>query len=344
MVTLNSFQCLGKAIQFMYDVTEFRKEQDIKEFWEKLSLASLGKTDKNLATAAMLISLLSKSKVLNGNQDQSLSNEVIMYFDELKKAFERVGEQKGYGDGAIAIVINKLLIYIVNLDKEEFKKLQENVLGVMRVIYQTSGLLETLIFSDTLMNKFLKEFIAAPYSIILFEFISIFYEKFVVNIDYFKTHGSQFFSKLKSFLDFMYKSLSNSTSNSALKPPVLLRLRSASSHAGSILSSPTNTTSHAQYSGVSNDQLDNYRRVVQLTCNLIVNLICLEPKADFVTQYLKTKPVQAPFNFNRYIFAKVSLENCTFNNMKSQKSSELQSYFATTGIYEQMVACLTLDM
>ncbi len=321
---MNSFQCLGKAIQFMYEVTEFRKEQDIKEFWEKLSLASLGKTDKNLATAAMLISLLSKSTVTN---DQSLSNEVIMYFEELKKAFERVGEQKNFGDGAIAIVINKLLIYIVNLEKEEFKKLQENVLGVMKVIFQTSGLLETLIFSDTLMNKFLKEFIAAPYSVILFEFISTFYEKFVGNIEYFKSHGSQFFSKLKSFLDFMYKSLSNSASTSALKPPVLLRLRSASSHAGSILSSPTNNSPHA---AVSNDQHDNYRRVVQLTCNLIVNLICLEPKVDFVAQYLKTKPSQSPFNFNRYIFAK--------------KSTELQSYFATTGIYEQMVACLTLDM
>jgi len=325
---LNSFPCISKASRIMHDITVLREDLEIKELWEKFELASQERPDKSLALAGVLIGILSES---NGVLPiRRLSQEdTIMYLEELKKAFGRIRNNRSSGDMNALVVLNKMLVYVSEIEKEELESLQKYILQVMREIYKVPDLFEKLIFSDSLMNRFLKEFHSSPHSTILLDFINALYEKLIQDTELFKSLGTQFFSKIKSFLDYMHKSLTTPLTSTG--SVTLLRLHSASSNPGDLgMNSPIVNAEAQHFPGFNSEQIKNFSDMVQLICYLIANLISLEPQVDFMSQYTGKQSETTAFSFKKYIITK--------------KSSELQSYFATTGIYEQMVAFLNLDI
>jgi len=302
---LNSFPCISKASRIMHDITVLREDLEIKELWEKFELASQERPDKSLALAGVLIGILSES---NGVLPiRRLSQEdTIMYLEELKKAFGRIRNNRSSGDMNALVVLNKMLVYVSEIEKEELESLQKYILQVMREIYKVPDLFEKLIFSDSLMNRFLKEFHSSPHSTILLDFINALYEKLIQDTELFKSLGTQFFSKIKSFLDYMHKSLTTPLTSTG--SVTLLRLHSASSNPGDLgMNSPIVNAEAQHFPGFNSEQIKNFSDMVQLICYLIANLISLEPQVDFMSQYTGKQSETTAFSFKKYIITKVIL-------------------------------------
>ena len=299
---LNSFTCISKAFRIMHDITVIRQDLEIKELWEKFELAAQERPDKSLALAGVLITLLNESRE-EFPRNKIAKEDVVMYLEEVKRAFGRIGKSKCPGDMTVTITINKMLVYISELDREELERLYKHIIEVMQEIYKAPDLFEKLIFSDSLMNRFLKEFHSAPHSFVLLDFINALYEKLIQDTESFKSLGTQFFSKIKSFLDYMYKSLTIPPSTGSV---TLLRLHSASSSAGDlVVSSPIVNADAQQFPGFNADQIKSFQDMVQLICYLIANLISLEPQVDLINEYTGKQSETVAFSFKKYVITKV---------------------------------------
>lgn len=303
MVLLSSVEPLVKAIQIMIDIKQARKEADSQELWDSIELLSLEGPEKSLAIVEVIVATMKKSRgirifEIGGRMRQNQAQ--ITYLEELKKIVIRMGTAQQISTSMAVKILEEIIIHISEMTNREFEEVQEKIVEVMTEIYKIPLFMEWLIFTDTLMNKFLQNFTCEPHSTIMIEFMKILYLKFINEADYFKHHGPQFFSKVKSFLDHMYKNITSTTTHKTIQ---LISMNS--SDFASSAESPASRI--AQPRKFSHETTDGFVNMFQLICNFIIGLINQEKTVDFIDQYgIKPMP-DASYDFNIYLQTAVSI-------------------------------------
>lgn len=287
----------------MIDIKQARKESDSQELWDSIELLSLEGPEKSLAIVEVIVATMKKSRgirIFEIGGRMRLNQAQITYLEELKKIVIRMGKEQKIGVSMAVKVLEKIIIYISEMTNREFEEVQDKIVEVMIEIYKVPLFMERLIFSDALMNKFLQNFTCEPHSTIMVEFMRILYLKFVTEAEYFKHYGPQFFSKIKSFLDYMYKNITNTTTTRSFQ---LISMNS--SDFASSAESPASRI--AQPRKFSHETTDGFVNMFQLICSLIVGLINQEKSTDFIEQYGNKTIPDASYDFNIYLSTSVPL-------------------------------------
>ena len=302
--SLESIDHLSKAISLVLQIAIAKKKIDIQNLIQELRCFPKESSDSTLALIAVIVGRLEDTQFPEGqgyefDPDDEDNRLWLIYLEELREALKQLNENDAKED-KVTYILDKVIRYISRQNSIAFEKSGSLFLEIMREIYREGRGLGRLIFSDTLMSRFLKEYVCAPQSSILLDFINSFYAQLQTNMDFFQTYGTQFFSKVKSFLNNERKHLSSAALHRPVNSQILLQLHSNSNSEGN---SPTNNRL-PRYQGFSNEKIEGFTNMFRVVCVFVIKLINHESNVDF-SQYFKEPDSNQVYNFNDYLITKV---------------------------------------
>ena len=164
-----------------------RKEEGI---WRIIREKCSGRIENIIALQQVLIAELK-------DLDQEESEKYIALLDEILELFKNIPDEEG-----IEKILEDFIGYLTNLSDVIFEgKIQEKLLAVFDEVLLRENLLDKTLESANIVGLILRKLTHGAYFSLFIHFIEAVYQKMTVKPD----SAMPFFSKVKNFLEFLYK-------------------------------------------------------------------------------------------------------------------------------------------